>query len=186
VILFESTVTKASRSWTYPHEKGALGSAYAIYWQLESAKLPRHGNKPAMTSAPITSAATRAELPVEQASCLFCGADALTQCVAVGRDFEYDSTPRSFEMLQCQGCELMFIQPRPAAEAMSVIYPSNYYAYNEEEGEVPLVKFFRDRVERVKVRRYQELIGSSAGAIVDIGSGDGRLLEILQRFGPSQ
>lgn len=122
-------------------------------------------------------------LPVEEARCLFCDGDE-TESVASGRDYEYDSSPDRFELLRCRGCGLMFIQPRPAPDAMAVIYPGNYYAYQEEEAERPFVKYFRDRVERVKVRRYAELIGNGPASVLDIGCGDGRLLEILRRFGP--
>lgn len=122
-------------------------------------------------------------LPVEEAACLFCG-DAETRLVARGRDYEYASSPDYFDLVQCIGCELMFIRPRPAAEAMSAIYPSTYYAYNEEEEERPLVKFFRDRIEGIKVRRYRELAPQDGARLVDIGCGDGRLLEVIRRLGP--
>lgn len=121
-------------------------------------------------------------LPVEEAACLFCR-DARTRPVARGRDYEYESSPDHFDLVQCEGCELMFIQPRPAAEAMSTIYPSNYYAYNEEEGERPFVKFFRDRVEGIKVRRYRQLAPAERAELVDIGCGDGRLLDVIRRLG---
>lgn len=122
-------------------------------------------------------------LPAEAASCLFCP-DAPTETLARGRDYEYESSPDRFELVRCLGCGLVFLQPRPAEAAMSVIYPPHYYAYREHEAERPFVKRFRDRVERGKVRRYQRLIGSGPAAVVDVGCGDGRLLDILRRFGP--
>lgn len=121
-------------------------------------------------------------IPVEQARCLFCGGNG-TVTVARGRDYEYDSTPDTFELVRCASCDLMFVQPRPAAEAMDVIYPSNYYAYHEGENENAFVKRFRDRMETAKVRRYEAILGRE-GAVVDVGCGDGRLLEILERLGP--
>ena len=136
------------------------------------------------SSAQSCAATISTELPTESATCLFCQR-AATTVVARGRDYEYDTCPDYFDLVQCQGCSLMFIQPRPAAAAMEVIYPSNYYAYNEEAGENRFVKFFRDRVELVKVRRYRQLVAKDDATIVDIGCGDGRLLEILRRFGPS-
>ena len=131
----------------------------------------------------MTAAYATRVLPVEAARCL-CGGDAPAQPIAHGRDYEYDSSPDEFPLLRC-ACGVTFIQPRPAEAAMPVIYPSNYYAYNEEGGERPLVKFFRDRVERVKVRRYERLLGRTTAEIVDVGCGDGRLLDILRRFGPA-
>jgi SAM-dependent methyltransferase len=123
-------------------------------------------------------------LPVEEARCLFCPASD-TRPLASGRDYEYESSPDRFELVRCGGCGLVFLQPRPGPQAMAVIYPDDYYAYREEEAERPFVKFFRDRVERVKVRRYERLIGNGPAALVDVGCGDGRLLEIVRRFGPA-
>jgi 2-polyprenyl-3-methyl-5-hydroxy-6-metoxy-1,4-benzoquinol methylase len=124
-------------------------------------------------------------LPVEAAACIFCSKETPTTIVARGRDYEYGTSPDYFELVQCSSCELIFIQPRPAAEAMSTIYPSNYYAYNEEAGEHFFIKYFRDRVERVKVRRYESLVERDDAALLDIGCGDGRLLEVIRRFAPT-
>ena len=132
----------------------------------------------------LHAAPQEATLPVEVARCLFCK-DSGATVVARGRDYEYDTTPEIFDMVRCDGCGLIFIRPRPAPEAMAVIYPANYYAYNEEGGERPIVKRFRDRVEAVKVRRYVDLIGAGEAAVLDAGCGDGRLLDILQRLGPN-
>jgi len=123
-------------------------------------------------------------LPVESAACLFCGS-APAEMLARGRDYEYATSPDLFDLMRCSGCGLVFLRPRPAPSAMPIIYPPNYYAYREEEAERPCVKFFRDRVERIKVRRYEWLIGSGPAALVDVGCGDGRLLEIVRRFGPA-
>src|SRR5262245_51550481 len=122
-------------------------------------------------------------LEVEEARCLFCQ-DRPAAKLARGRDYEYDTSPDHFDLLRCSGCGLVFLQPRPAAGAMARIYPATYYAYREQEAERPFVKFFRDRIESVKVRRYRRLIGSGPASLLDVGCGDGRLLEIVRRFGP--
>ncbi len=140
-----------------------------------------------MTAPPVDASPTdpnsRFALPVEVARCLFCDS-APARATASGRDFEYASTPDTFDLMRCGGCGLVFIQPRPAPAAMSTIYPSNYYAYNEEEGEKPFVKFFRDRMEKIKVDRWRKLVADDRAGILDVGCGDGRLLEIIRRFGP--
>lgn len=122
-------------------------------------------------------------LAVEEARCLFCQ-DRSAERLARGRDYEYETSPDHFDLLRCSGCGLVFLQPRPAPEAMARIYPANYYAYREEEAERPFVKFFRDRIERSKLLRTQRLIGSGPASLLDVGCGDGRLLEIVRRFGP--
>ena len=131
----------------------------------------------------LAPAVSGGALPVERAACLFCGSSA-AEPLARGRDYEYDTSPQSFELVRCPRCSLAYLQPRPRADAMSVIYPSNYYAYHEGERENAFVKRFRDRTERAKLRRYEEWLGSGRAELLDIGCGDGRLLDVLRRFGP--
>jgi SAM-dependent methyltransferase len=138
---------------------------------------------PSQTAEPSVGAP--ASLPVETARCLFCTSDSAgVEVIASGEDYEYGTTPDRFDFERCIECDLVFIQPRPTADAMATIYPSNYYAYNEGETESPIVKPFRDFVERTKVRRYADLVERPEAEILDIGCADGRLLEIIQRFGP--
>ena len=125
-----------------------------------------------------------ATLPVEDAACLFCPTAPWAE-IGRGRDYEYDTVPDLFTLRRCTGCGLVFVAPRPGPAAMRVIYPSNYYAYREEEIERPLLKLFRDRIEGSKVRRYRRLVADDTAAVVDVGCGDGRLLDILRRLGPS-
>src|SRR5207245_6506583 len=90
--------------------------------------------------------ASPATLPVEDAACLFCPTAPWAE-IGRGRDYEYDTVPDLFTLRRCTGCGLVFVAPRPGPAAMRVIYPSNYYAYREEEIERPLLKRFRDRIE---------------------------------------
>jgi 2-polyprenyl-3-methyl-5-hydroxy-6-metoxy-1,4-benzoquinol methylase len=63
---------------------------------------------------------------------------------------------------------------------MFLIYPKNYYSFSESSHENRLVKFVRDWIESGKVARYRKLLNGPIHSIIDIGCGDGRLLDILK------
>ena len=112
--------------------------------------------------------------------CVLCGsADAEPE--ASGLDFEYDTAPNRFRFVRCRGCAHLYLNPRPAARDLGVIYPSNYYAFSE--GGNPLVARLRSAWEGGKVRLYRELVGDGPRRILDVGCGNGRFLSLLRDHG---
>jgi len=142
---------------------------------------PAHG--PCDLSRRVTWASP-ATLPVEDAACLFCS-DRPWAEIGPGRDYEYDTVPDLFTLRRCTGCGLVFVAPRPGPRGERSSTRANYYAYREEEIERPLLKRFRDRIEGGKGAPVPPALPMTRPAVVDVGCGDGRLLEILRRLGPS-
>jgi 2-polyprenyl-3-methyl-5-hydroxy-6-metoxy-1,4-benzoquinol methylase len=121
-----------------------------------------------------------ATLSLVETRCALCGSgDAGPE--AVGRDFEYDTAANEFRFVRCRGCEHVYLSPRPRTADLSVIYPSNYYAYGGASN--PIVAPLRRHWERSKVRLYRELVGDGPRRLLDVGSGDGRFLGILREAG---
>jgi hypothetical protein len=58
--------------------------------------------------------------------CPLCGKDE-GEPVAVGNDFAHGITLDSFLVLSCRACELLYLNPRPAAEEWSRLYPAGYF-----------------------------------------------------------
>lgn len=118
----------------------------------------------------------------EPPSCPFrqCDMRSHHKVVGTGWDFEYGSTHQEIDYLQCQSCGLIFPHDIPAESAMPVIYPSHYYAFSETEAPNPLVKLVRGWMAKKKGQFYIDLVKAPRAEVVDIGCGDGRLLDILK------
>jgi len=75
----------------------------------------------------------------------------------------------------------VYLNPRPRAADLGVIYPANYYTLSGTGGVVA-------RAQRVwegrKVRAYAQAVGVGPKRVLDVGCGDGRFLDVLREFGP--
>lgn len=118
----------------------------------------------------------------EPPACPFNRCDMRSDHEVVGRgwDFEYDSTHEEIDYLQCSACKLIFPRDIPAESALPIIYPPHYYAFSETTTANPIVARVRGWMARAKGRVYTALVPSPDAVVVDIGCGDGRLLDILR------
>jgi len=102
--------------------------------------------------------------------------------VARGEDFEYRTSPDTFQMYLCERCDAYFLHPRPERSELGRIYPPNYHAYEFSEDEYGIAYEFRRRLEKRRLLDWCHDV-PSGGSIVDIGAGDGFHLRILRDFG---
>lgn len=105
--------------------------------------------------------------------------------VGRGWDFEYHTTHEEIEYLQCRSCQLIFPQGIPVEAALPVIYPPNYYSFSETANPNPVVMAVRRWMAQRKGETYRALVTGEVASVIDIGCGDGRLLDILQASCPS-
>jgi SAM-dependent methyltransferase len=118
---------------------------------------------------------------VEYASCVLCGPNVSGIPIASGWDFEYGTVREEHHFEMCSKCGTIYIKDRPASEEMATIYPDNYYSYGETSNNTSIVAIIRSRIEASKAKRFEQLLGQGERMVVDIGCGDGRLLDILRR-----
>jgi SAM-dependent methyltransferase len=121
-------------------------------------------------------------IATESAASLFAD-DQSSLLVATGRDFEYGTCSNTFTFKRALPSGLLYLDPRPTDSELGTIYPKDYEPYRFESLP-PLVRLARDRVQKSKVDYIRSIIGSRA-KIIDIGCGNGKLLRLMRRFGPT-
>ena len=102
--------------------------------------------------------------------------------IGAGADFEYRTSDDSFDVMQCNSCGLVYLNPRPAISEFKTIYPSNYHAFDFSEKDFGLIYKIRSRLEAKRVLSWCENLPAAA-RILDVGCGDGFHLELLRKYG---
>ncbi len=90
--------------------------------------------------------------------------------------------PGSFPMVRCQDCGLIFITPRPPAEAFGRYYPQeDYDLYSKAAG---LKDKSMDELARLLGPRKDKIaVYKQPGRLLDIGFGDGSFLYFMKQGG---
>jgi len=121
------------------------------------------------------------KLDVVDVSCCICGIDA-AEPIAVGEDFEYRTSPDTFQVVRCGRCGLVYLDPRPAVSELDRIYPPSYHAFDFSAERFGLVYRVRRRLEARRLLSWCRGLPDDA-RILDIGCGDGFHLRLLRDFG---
>ncbi|MHB1946577.1 MAG: class I SAM-dependent methyltransferase [Gammaproteobacteria bacterium] len=101
---------------------------------------------------------------------------------ATGIDFEYLTTyDYEWALRRCSNCEIIMLSPRPADLELSRIYPSNYYAYSFTTKKSIGFRI-KNLLDHFSARFYLRGLGKDVN-ILDVGCGDGRLLNIYSQMG---
>jgi ubiquinone/menaquinone biosynthesis C-methylase UbiE len=94
--------------------------------------------------------------------------------------------PGRYRIVRCARCDLQFLNPRPAPEALSAHYPDTYICYTNMEDEHWFVhKNIQDLQRRMSAARLRHLeraagrLGATS-QVLDVGCGRGDLLAYIQ------
>lgn len=120
--------------------------------------------------------------PTEPAQSLF-SEDTQAISWAEGIDFEYGTCSNIFTMWRGDQSGLIFLNPRPAPQSLSIIYPASYEPYHFDRFPA-LVRRARSFVQKRKVIAIKAIAPEHA-RIIDIGCGNGTLLRLLRAYGSS-
>lgn len=120
-------------------------------------------------------------LELQPAHCALCQIDD-AEPIAVGEDFEYRTAPDSFLFVRCRHCGGVFLNPRPAENESSRIYPDHYHAFNFSVADYGFIHRVRRRLEARRLLKWCRGLPAEA-KILDVGCGDGFHLTLLREFG---
>jgi 2-polyprenyl-3-methyl-5-hydroxy-6-metoxy-1,4-benzoquinol methylase len=121
---------------------------------------------------------------VDVPHCEVCGRTEVRPA-ASGYDYELITCRNEWHFVSCSNCGHVWLNPRPSVEALDVIYPETYYAYNY--GEISAVaRKSKELLDSLKMRKILATCREQPHAYLDVGCGDGRYLEVLARRGVSR
>jgi hypothetical protein len=123
------------------------------------------------------------QIHVKQApECPVCASAART-FVAECYDFELQTSANAWRYWRCDRCSAIWLDPRPADDALGVIYPSTYYAYAGGSSRVSsLLQWGRRELAKRKLRSI--MYGSGVPlSYLDIGCADGAYMREMERLG---
>lgn len=123
-------------------------------------------------------------LRLEPARCCICGHDDADP-VAVGEDFEYQSSPDTFLAVRCRSCGLVYLKLRPVLSELGRIYPHDYHAFDFSSERYGLPYRVRRRLEARRLMAFCRAL-PPGGRILDVGCGDGFHLGLLREFGSAE
>ena len=121
------------------------------------------------------------KLRLNNVNCCVCGSTNAS-LIGKGEDFEYHTSADTFFAMQCNSCNLVYLDPRPAASEFETIYPPTYHAFDFSKKEFGFVYNVRCRLEaRRSLNRCRRLKDNAR--ILDVGCGDGFHLRLLRQYG---
>lgn len=120
---------------------------------------------------PAEAIAAAAGVEVEMVACAICGSEA-AQEICRGRD-RLCGQPGEFRIVKCANCSLVYLNPRPAREALAAFYPGEYPPHRS----VPQ----REPVPRSRVRRWAKA-GAARWYARGLEFDPGQVRETLRRI----
>ena len=86
--------------------------------------------------------------------------------------------PGSWNLMKCENCGLLFIDPQPTWEELSAHYPKDYHAYLRKDSKI--TAFLRGFGLRNRVKSIVRKTAIQKGSILDVGCATGDFLHAFQ------
>jgi len=122
-------------------------------------------------------------IELESVKCDLCSSNNKTLLLQA-RDYRYGH-PEMFNIVTCNNCGLIYINPRPTAESISKLYEADYAP--EEIADISLITKTANWkiIAKGILYRLYGYVGNlpRKGKILELGCGEGAILEILSRRG---
>ena len=125
---------------------------------------------------------------MEYVNCNVCGLDQ-PQLLFKKKD-KFGMTRDEYRVVECRGCGLLYVNPRPAPEEIGKFYPESYSWKETLKAESLFTKWIR-RLEKAyryhllrdEVSKILRFTGKNFGKVLDIGCGAGDRLDVLRSEG---
>jgi SAM-dependent methyltransferase len=125
---------------------------------------------------------------MEYVNCNLCGLD--NARVLFSKKDKFGVAENEFNVVRCQGCELLYINPRPSQEEMGRFYPETYSWKETLEADSFLTKWVR-KLERTyryhllqdEVSKVARFTRRGSGKVLDVGCGTGDRLDVFRKRG---
>ncbi len=132
-----------------------------------------------------TFQATEHDENQEQIACPLCGSSS-DRLVLEARDLLF-ARPGRYRLVQCEDCNLKYVNPRPTPEALNHHYPDQYYEIGIQDNAPsllqPFIRAFSDGISKRRVGYLEGVVGRIArdARILDVGCGTNLLLNYIKR-----
>lgn len=102
-----------------------------------------------------------------------------------GSDRLYATTSRTFQVVECQACQLIRLHPWPEPSEVRDYYPPDYWFVPEQDPVSRLEELYRRTVLRDHVHFVLRAVESAAvdGPVLDVGCGGGLFLRMIAERG---
>ena len=125
---------------------------------------------------------------MEHVACNLCGLDT-TQILFKKRD-KFETVQNEFNVVECQECGLLYVNPRPDQEEIGTFYPEIYSWKETLKAESLFAKWMR-RLESIyryhllrnEVSKVVRFTGKNSGKVLDVGCGTGDRLDAFRSRG---
>ncbi len=125
---------------------------------------------------------------MECVNCNLCGQD--NARVLFGKRDKFGVTENEFNVVQCQGCGLLYVNPRPSQEEIGKFYPKIYSWKETLEAESfltrcvrKLEKIYRYHLLMDEVSKVVRFTRRGSGRVLDVGCGTGDRLDVFRSRG---
>jgi len=107
------------------------------------------------------------------------------QVLYSGSDRLYRTTSARFSVIECSGCRLLRLFPRPTPTELRGYYPDNYWFLPDEDATSRLEELYRRLVLRDHVHFVSRAVKRAGrrGLILDVGCGGGLFLRMMAERG---